>query len=363
MGKALRAAAILLAVGPTLACGPRRPPPAAPSLFPVSPLWTATLADFTLGPLAADESRVIVATRDGSVQALDRTSGALLWRIEGRGGLLGSGPGVIVTRGSDGTVSRLRPRSGEAVWRAQTGVQGSLPPVVDGDMILVAGNGISALEAASGRILWSVPPGAIASTVPVPAGARIVLGETDGTLRCRDRATGVSLWTHRLRSAPLAAPLVAERRVFLGTTDRQLLTLGLDRGHPGWSWKLGTDVQSAPVAFGNTVVFAALDAVLYALRRSNGHLAWRAPLPSRPLAAPLLVGNAILVACAESDIVGFDAKTGARLGALKTRAEIRTGPLVLEGRLYVGLRDRSVAALAFAGFEGPPPASPSPGQP
>ena len=351
----LVASACLLGVAP--GCGRRVPPAAPPSLFPVTTRWTASLPDFIEGPLGVHGSRLLVATRDGSVHAFDRGTGRLSWRATA-GGVLGQGEGAIVVAASDGTVSRLQPRNGSVLWRAQTGVQGPLPPVLDREWVLVAGNGFACLEVESGRVVWSVPPGPIASTVPVSAGARILVGETDGTLRCRDRATGVSLWTRRFRSALVAPPLVAfDRRVFVGTTERRFLTLDLERGRPGWSWMLGIDVQSAAIPFGNNVVFAALDGVLYALNHGNGHLAWRAALPSRPLAAALRVGDAILVACAENEILGFDGKTGKRLGGLQTGSVIRTPPLVLDGHLYVGLSEPSVKALALSGFADQAPAA------
>jgi outer membrane protein assembly factor BamB len=312
------------------------------------------------GPLAAHGSRLLVATRDGTVHAFDRTTGRLSWQAAA-GGILGQGEGAIVVRGTDGTVSRLQPRTGGVLWKTQTGIKGALHPVLDRELILVAGDGLAALEADSGRVVWSIPPGSIASTVPVPAGARILLGETDGTLRCRDRATGASLWTRRFRSAIVAPPLVAfGRRVFVGTTERRFVALDLDKGQPGWKWRLGVDVQSTAVPFRDDVVFAALDGVLYALRHGNGHLAWRAALPSRPLAAPVVKGDAILVACAENEILGFDGKTGARLGGLQTGSVIRTPPLLIDGHVYVGLSEPSVKALALAGFAAPSPATGDP---
>ena len=109
----------------------------------------------------------------------------------------------------------------------------------------------------------------------------------------------------------------------------------------------------------DTVLFATHENVLYALKRGSGKMVWRAGLPSRPLGGPVLMGTAVLVACFENDVVGFDGRTGRRLGALRTTAEIRTPPLLVSGRLYIGLRDRTVVALQLAAAP-PPQASPEP---
>jgi outer membrane protein assembly factor BamB len=324
-------------------------------------LWTAPLEDLVEGPLAADEKRIFVTTRDGTLFALDRETGAPVWKVAGRAGLLASGPTALVLRQADGTVFRLDPESGAVMWRVNSAVSGGLAPLVDGDRILVAGNGLAALDAQTGSVLWSVAGGTAASSLPEVFGGRLLVGEQDGTLRCRDRATGVSLWTFRTTSALLAPPRVGgARRVFLGTTDRRVVALSLEKGQLAWRWKVGADVQSAPALQGNLVLVAPFDAVLYAINRSNGNLAWRAPLPSRPLSSPMPVGTTVLVACHENEILGFDLKTGTRHGGLKTTAQIRTPPLLLDGRLYVGLRNRSVVALKLAGEGEPAPASPSP---
>jgi outer membrane protein assembly factor BamB len=336
-------------------------------------LWATPLEDAIEGPLALDEGRLFVSTRDGAVQALDRTSGALLWKRAGKGGLLAAGGGALVLRETDGTVSRLLPATGAVSWSLDSGVSGNLAPVLDGDRVLVAGNGMAAVDLEGGRLLWSAPGGTAATAPPVSAGARILVGEADGTLRCRDRAAGVSLWTYRTGSALLAPAVVGDRRdIYLGTTDHRFVSLGLEKGRLRWRWKLGTDVQAEAALFDGRVLFAAFDAVLYALDRGSGNVVWRAPLPSRPFSAPLLTGSSVLLTCYETYVLGFEAKTGKPLGAFKTPAEIRTGPLLADGHLYIGLRDRSVLALRLGAGESPgptphgaspPPASPAPKDP
>ncbi len=355
-----RGLACLLLLAPLAACGHVKPTP-SPPLFPMTTAWTTALEDLVEGPLAADEKRIFVTTRSGSLLALDRDTGVLAWKIEGPPGMVACGPKALVLRQADGTVLGLQPETGAVRWKVDSGVSGGLAPVVEEERILLAGNGLAALEAETGRVLWSVQGGTAASSLPVAAHARLLVGEQDGTLRCRDRATGVPLWTFSTASALLAPARVGEEgRVFLGTTDRRVLALSLDKGHQAWRWKVGADVQSAPALEGNLVLVAAFDAVLYALNRSNGNLAWRAPLPSRPLSGPLPVDRSVLVACHENEILGFDLKTGARRGGLKTAAQIRTAPLLLGGRLFLGLRNRSVVALQLAGFEETPTPSPSP---
>ena len=347
---------LLLALG-VAAC--RSVPVAPPPVFPVTTLWRAGLDAAIDPPLGLDEHRVFISTQDGSLRALSRHDGAEVWNAKGVGGALAAGPGTLIVRRPDGRVLSLQPRTGAVRWSAATGVRGSLPPVLDRDVVLVAGTGLAALDTASGRVLWSLPDAPPATSLPVPSGARFVVGEAGGALRCRDRATGAPLWSFATKGDLLAPALVDEqRRVYLGTTDRRLLRIGLDNGRQRWRWKVGADVTAPAATAKDLALFAAYDAVLYAVRRGSGKLAWRAGLPSRPLSGPLLAGNTVLVACQESDLVGFNLKDGRASGSFRLPAEIRTPPQQDGGRLYVGLRDRSVVALALAGLADPGPEAP-----
>jgi outer membrane protein assembly factor BamB len=325
----------------------------------VTNTWTTVLTEPIEPPLAVDEQRVYVATRDGIVRGLDRASGHVLWEIKGRPGRVGAGPGLLAVKQADGVVWGMDPRTGSARFKVDSGIKGTLAPLVDRDRVIVAGEGIAALRTDDGKPYWSHPGPPSVTAPPVVSGAFVLVGESDGTLRSRDRASGAPFWSHRTGSALLAPPVADERgRLFLGTTDRQVLALSGDDGKKRWRWKVGADVQTVPAVFGRAVLVTTHEAVLYALDRGHGSMLWRAPLPSRPLSGPLLVGSAALVACYEKDLLGFDARSGKRLGALKTSAEIATVPVLLNGKLYVGLRDRSIVAMELGGL-GPSPA-PSP---
>jgi outer membrane protein assembly factor BamB len=340
---------LVAAVVACASCAGHRPTP-APPVFPLSPAWKTPLDDFVEPPLAADHARVFVASRDGAVRALELSTGRVLWKVDGIPGRLTATDGTLLVRAEDGAVWSLTPRSGAVRWKVETGVTGALAAVLDDARALVAGHGLVALDLASGQTVWSDPGGEETTAPPVPAGSRLLTGEKDGTLRCRDRATGVTLWTLRTRGPLLAPPLVdlARRRIYLGTTDKRILEVDLEKGRPGWRWIVGADVASHGLLLPRQLLFASYDAVLWSLGR-GGSLRWRGALPSRPLSGPVMLRGRVLVACLENEIVAFSPETGARTGALRTAAEIRTPPLVADSLVVVGLRDRSVVAYAPPG--------------
>jgi len=358
--RALLRSFLAVAVGLTLArCG-HRPPVTPRPVFPMTATWTRPLPAAVEGPLAADAISVFVATRDGAVRALDVASGRPRWRVDARPGVVAAGGGLVAVRNEDGTVWTMDSATGSDRWKAASEVRGPLPAVLYKDAVVVAGEGLAVLEAATGQTRWSAPE-ARATALPMAWGPWLLVGEADGSLRCRDLATGAVLWSFKT-THPLVAPPVVDDdgRVLLGTTDRRFLALDpRKKGDVRWRWKIGGDVQAPPAVSGEHVLFTNHEDVLYALRRGNGHLAWRASLPSRPLSGPILYGDSVLVACfgsrpGETFLIGFDPRTGQRQGDLKAPGEVRTPPVIVGDTIVMALRDRAVAALRL-GSLGPNP--------
>jgi outer membrane protein assembly factor BamB len=348
----------------------------------MSPGWTSVVPGTIEGRLATDGSRVFVATHEGTVRALSRLSGAVLLEVTGRSGQIAARSDLLVLRESDGTVWSMDPATGEARWKVESNVPGQIAPTLFENVVLIAGTGAAALRVKDGKAMWASTEGT-ATSLPVGHGPHVYVGEQDGTLRCRDAATGSTLWALPTASTLVSPVIVDDRQsLLLGTTDRRFVALHADKGTTRWTWRLGADVHMPPAVFEGLVLFTTHEDVLYALNRRNGHLQWRASLPSRPLSGPLLHQGSALVACygarpGETFVVGFDAKTGKRLGDLKAPGELQSAPLLLDERIILPLRPErtalsevqsGVTAMILGSAEGPavtpsPSPSPSPAAP
>lgn len=184
----------VLGVMMACACAGRARVAAPPALFPLVVAWATPPLEASIQGLASDGTRVFVATEDGTLRALEIDTGATAWRVERRSGLLAAAPGLLAVREADGTVWNVDPQTGSARWKVESAIPGEIPPVLEGDRILIAGSGLAVLEAASGRALWSLPGEPHIAAPPLPQGPIVVLAEVDGTLRARDAGTGEARW-------------------------------------------------------------------------------------------------------------------------------------------------------------------------
>lgn len=341
--------ALLLCLAAALsACGRARIAPPAP-LFPLENAWKVPVpGGVDHGPVT-DGDRVFYVSHAG-LHAIEAATGKPAWSTPGRDGALAAAASLLVLREADGTVWGIEPASGSARWKVESGIPGALPPVVDGDRVLIAGEGVAVLHAGSGRTLWAAPGAPKVTAPPAVAGPLVIVGEADGTVRARDGITGSPRWAFATGGEVLAPAVPdGEGRLIVGTTARGILMLDAEQGKRRWRWKVGADVTFGGVVVERNAIVATQEAVLWALRRGNGNLAWRAALPSRSLGGPIRFGTSVLIAChglrpSESLLIGFDGLTGRRLGDLRTPAELKSAPVAGGRGVFAALRDDSIAA-------------------
>jgi outer membrane protein assembly factor BamB len=353
--KRARLALISLFLG---GCGPHIGPP---YIAPATIAWKVSSESLLEGPIGTDGQRLFATSREGGLIAVSLNTGRTLWHLEDMPGVLAARDDLVVLRQEDGILFGIDPDPGEIRWRTPTGVRGRLAAFLDGDRVIVAGEGLAAVDAATGALLWSLENAPTVSAVPSGGAGRIFLGEKDGTFRCRDSKTGRSLWTFSTASPILASATADSKgRVFLGTADRRLVCLKAEKGQLSWTRRIGADIDQAPVVAGDVVLVGTQEAMLYALERGSGDIRWRAPLPSRTLSPPLPLGQAVLVPCRESDIAAFDMKTSRRITVVHTTGEMRAA-ILLGDRIYLSERNPvSLTCLHLNVILGPPLPYPSP---
>ncbi|BAJ27121.1 PQQ-binding-like beta-propeller repeat protein [Kitasatospora setae] len=225
-------------------------------------------------------------------------------------------PGTVLCTGRS-SVSVYDRNSGRRLWHDADGTQYATAP---GRVYAVRADGLlHALDAATGRQLWSTAPeGTGPSTIMSADAAQVVLGSANGTLRGLDPA-GRQLWKQNLY-----IPCAAGDRVYAFDQDRSLLALRAADGERIWrrDTPLSTTDKSTPLdqqalalIGGRLYCYHQIDlggtrgGPLIAVDPADGGTLWSAR-PSTGLLNSFAVADAVTCYLDSGGLHGLDARTG-----------------------------------------------------
>ncbi len=215
---------------------------------------------------------LVPSPRAPSLIAVDKRSGAVVWRAIGAGGQVlhgqWSSPVVVTVNGrlqvlfggGDGWLRAYDAASGHEIWRFDGNPKGApwLPrpgvlsrspivasPVLAGGRVFVAmgqspghGNGPSLIHAISpdgqgdvtrSGVLWtSREVGRVVGT-PIERDGLLYVGDVGGTVHCLDAATGAHVWKHETHGAIWGCLLLASDRLYVGNEDGTMTVLRAGR--------------------------------------------------------------------------------------------------------------------------------------
>ena len=313
--------------------------------------------------IAVNGNVFTVAGDDGTVVAIEATTGRSIWRAQ-VGATLSAGVGsdgrfaAVVTRGGELVVVE----AGKVVWRKELGVRVSSAPLVAGErvFVLAVDRSVHAFDAFDGRRLWaSKRPGdpltlahsgallAFGDTLLVGQGPRLAgLDPLRGSVRW-EVAVATPRGTNEVeRLADLVGPVVrvgklvcsrafqsavgcvdGERGTLVwskiaggthGVAGDEELLYGADASDRLSAWRIGSgDVAwstegmlyrglTAPLRVGKTLVFGDAEGLVHWLSPDKGEPQLRLATDGSPVAAtPALAGTTMLVATRNGGLVAF----------------------------------------------------------
>ena len=95
------------------------------------------------------------------------------------------------------------------------------------------------------------------------AGNKVLLGGRDQLVHALDAATGRELWTYSARSAVDASPVVAGKRVLAAAKNGAIFALDLETGKQAWRFEAGAPVEASPAVAAGRLVIGTMDGTLY----------------------------------------------------------------------------------------------------
>nr|WP_176695313.1 outer membrane protein assembly factor BamB [Legionella massiliensis] len=312
---------------------------------------------------------VYTAESNGLIQAVNKSSGRLLWAKKVDSGIV-SGPtvssGVIALGTDSSSVVLLKQSDGSQLWQAKASGEVLSKPVIFGSKVIaktIDGN-LYAFNLANGEKLWMSEHGAPslilkASSSPVVVDNKLVLvGYSDGKMDAVDLQTGHLVWQRSIAYASGASdverlvdidadPIVRGNVAYLASYQGYVGALSLTDGQ--FVWRKPASVYKNMAIDGNTIYLTDSDDIIWSINRQNGQVNWKqVALKARGLTEPVLMGNRLIV----GDKTGLLHVLATQNGDLVSRAQvggaISIAPTVTGNNVYVMSTNGSLSRFSVS---------------
>lgn len=188
--------------------------------------------------------------------------------------------------------------------------------------------------------VWSFETAGILETPPVVADERVFVADGTGTVYAVDAIDGRRLWRTELTvPTVVATPAVVDRSLFVSGYDdldrSPETTYAIDpaSGDVRWSRDFTQGGKTPLKADDERLYLRTVDGTVRALSRRTGDERWQVPLDGAGPTPTVADGTVILVD--GRDVLGVAVDGGERLWRTTLPANVRTPPVVHDGRAYL----------------------------
>jgi len=294
---------------------------------------------------------LLFASGNDFLHALEPATGDEIWRFQTGFANFASptiANGVVYAGGPKGFFA-IDAGDGSERWRfTSAGTLMSSPAVADGRVYAIFGRtrSLHALDAETGSPIWAVPIGQ--GTASPAVYENLVYSGGDGVTAV-DIATGAIVWHYESELGVNSTPAVDHGAVYV-QVDGNLVALDAMTGTLRWEARTGPSGSSAAVAGSNVYVGGYTD--LHAFDTKTGQELWRFPIGQALGAAstPVVVGRSIYIAgnSGADLMISVDARTGNERWRVETGGGYGlSSPVIIGGVMYVS-EAQSVAAFSAA---------------
>ncbi len=309
-------------------------------------VWTFSAGRPMYGAARVTDDAVYFTCDNGYLFKLERATGKELWRYDLGDGrvsrIIGHpqvydwdwhGPrplvadGVVYVGSGDGSMHAVEATTGARRWRAETGGKVRGGAALDGDRVIVgsADKFVYAFDRASGRGLWKHDTEAEVEDEPVVADGRVYIGNRGIGLIAIDAAKGERLWQTTFWGSWLeSTATIVDGVLYIGSSDLgRVSAIDPKDGRVIWrtdvfGWTFGTPLVTADRVYagaaGGTPYFIPHAAGFCVMDRTTGKLLQRWPLPDSGghqwgIASSLaLAGDTVVATTIDGSVYGFPAR-------------------------------------------------------
>ena len=327
--------------------------------------------------------RTYITTEDGTVAALDSSTGDTIWRYE-IGSPSDSAPAVsedtVYVGARNHRLLAVDRESGQLSWERNLGniVLGSAI-VVDGTVYIGSTNGkLEALDAATGEPRWSTKIKGWVVGHPASDGSVVAAASLGERFITVDPETGRRRLVFYSGTPVVGGPVIADGRAYFVTNrggvwavDPSAISRPFSRfayvaKFNFFYWRLLSDapqqtgsvwvgsargrVKFSPVYADGKLMVVNEKGVVRALDGGTGEEVWERPLGAEISVEPVAAGGVLLIGTATRRLLGLDVATGELVWEhTLDDVGLSAAPAISEGTVYLPMADGRLVALRGEG--------------
>ncbi len=229
--------------------------------------WTfKTKSEIKSSPVIVGEV-VLIGSYDGTLYGLGLADGKPRWEVKTNNYVHGTPAvldGVAYFAGCDEVFRAVRVADGTLVFEAPIGAY------TGASVALAAGvayfgtfdNEVLAFDLKTHRFRWRYKhperefPFYSSAAI---ADGRIIVGGRDKMIHAIDAGSGKAVWTYLTRARVESSPAVAGSRVYVGSGDGRFYVLDLHTGAKTWEYDMGGPLSASPAVAAGRVVIGSQD--------------------------------------------------------------------------------------------------------
>lgn len=279
-------------------------------------LWSRTVTCGLSGGVAADSSTAYFSGQDGYMYALDIETGSEMWK-SGLGYHIFTdacvfSDSLVLAGNSMGSIAALNKRTGTLIW--DDTMDGLLlgPAIADSIAVFSSESGAAGAWDISGNTLWSRGFSSQPSSPSIVSNV-VFLGFSSGKVLALSLQTGETLWETALTNingrTVVSRPAVTDNSLLVaGTCDGRVFCLETTAGELLWETELDNWITVSP-AICDTIVYASCDdGRIHILSLNTGLAIDTLETGSYSGTPPVLLGGVLYTGTSDGD---FTAVTGA----------------------------------------------------
>jgi outer membrane protein assembly factor BamB len=320
---------------------------------------------------AVDQGVVYAASENGTVVAVDLSSGDVIWRerledVTLTGGV-GAGGGLVAVGTRDAEVVALDQQDGSVRWITPVTSEVVAAPTTNGDIVVVqtVDDKVAGLEASNGERRWiyeSTQPALTlrgTSRPVITSAGSVIAGFSNGTLVSVSASDGVWRWEERIavpegrydieRVIDVDGDLLVDgSRILASSYQGNLMALDILTGRIVWGLEGTSSYHGLARGFGN-LYYSDDESLVVAIRDNSEDVVWRnEDLQFRQITAPTAITNYVAVADFEGYLHLLSQIDGRIVGRVRVDSDgVRSNLINSNGRLIAYGNSGTLAAYSI----------------